>query len=84
MKKRLVGCKFESNCPLVGFGTIGGMPSVGDLSKGSYPVITQVSEKTTENSERLGRQAWPGFEPSTSRLSVLSVTTSPLVGRKIR
>ena len=32
----LVGCRFESNCPLVRPGTIGGMPSVwGGLSKGS-------------------------------------------------
>ena len=29
------GCRFESNCPLVGPGTIGGAPSVGGLSKGS-------------------------------------------------
>ena len=29
------GCRYESNCPLVGPGTIGGMPSVGGLSKGS-------------------------------------------------
>ena len=32
-----------------------------------------------ENSERLGRQARPGFEPGTSRLPVLSVTTVPVV-----
>ena len=25
----LVGCRFESNCPLLGPGTIGGVPSVG-------------------------------------------------------
>ena len=40
----------------------------------------RVSEKNTENSERLSRQARPGFEPGTSRLPVLSVTTLPLVG----
>ena len=45
------------------------------LSKGSQPVFTQVLEKTTENSEQLGRQARPGFEPDTSHLPVLSVTT---------
>ena len=28
-------------------------------------------EKTTENSERLGRQERPGIEPGTSRLPVL-------------
>ena len=32
-----------------------------DLSKGSYPVPKRVSEKTTENSERLSQQARPGF-----------------------
>ena len=40
----------------------------------------RVSEKTSENSEQLGRQARPGFEPGTSRLPVLSITTPPLVG----
>ena len=30
----------------------------------------QVSEESTKNSERLGRQARPGFEPGTSRLPV--------------
>ena len=50
-KFRLVGCRFESNCSLVGPGTTGGVPSVGGLSKGSYAVFARVSEKTTENSE---------------------------------
>ena len=50
------------------------------LSKGSQPVFTRVLEKTTENTERLGRQARPGFEPSTSHLPVLSATTPLLVG----
>ena len=36
----------------------------------------RVSEKTTENFERLGRQARPGFEPGISRLPVL--ITEPL------
>ena len=53
----------------------------GGLSKGSYPVFTRVLEKTTENTERLGRQARPGFEPGITRLPVLSATTPPLVGR---
>ena len=34
-----------------------------------------------ENSERLGRQTRPGFEPGTSRLHVLSVTAVRLMGR---
>ena len=33
-----------------------------------------------EHSERLDRQGPPGFEPCTSRLPVLSVTTVLLVG----
>ena len=51
------------------------------LSMGSQTVFTRVSEKTTENSEKLGQQARPGFEPGTSRLPVLSVTAMPLAGR---
>ena len=46
------------------------VPSLGGLSKGCEPVFTRVSEKTTENSERIGRQARLGFEPGTSRLPV--------------
>ena len=52
---------FKANCPLVGSGPIRGVPSVGGLSKASQPVFTRVSKKTTENSERLGRQARPGL-----------------------
>ena len=55
----------------------------GSLSKGSYPVFMRVSDKTAESSERLDRQARPDFEPGTSRLPVLSVTTMPLVGANI-
>ena len=36
-------------------------------------MFTRVSENTTENAKRLGRQALPGFEPGTSRFPVLSV-----------
>ena len=64
----------------MGPGPIGGVPSVGALSKGSYPVFTRASEKMKENSEMLGRHARPGFESGTSRLPILSVTTPPLVG----
>ena len=53
----------------------------GGLSKGFQPVFTRVSEKTTGNSKRLRRQAWPGFAPDNYRLSVLSVTAVPPVGR---
>ena len=37
-------------------------------------------EENTENSERLDRQARPGFEAGTFRLLVLSSTYPPLVG----
>ena len=40
----------------------------------------RVSENTTENSERLGQQARPEFEPGTSRLPVLRATTPLLEG----
>ena len=40
------------------------------LNKGSQPVFTRVSEETTENSERLGRQARSRNEPGTSLLAV--------------
>ena len=35
----------------------------GGLSKGSWPVFTWVSEKITDNSVWLGRQAKPGIGP---------------------
>ena len=76
----LVG--YKANYSLVGPGPIGGMPSVGGLSKRSLPVFTRVLEKTTEKSERLGRQMRPGFEPGTSRFPVLSTTTPPFGGAK--
>ena len=39
----------------------------GDLA----PVFPRVSEKTTENLEKLGRQERPEIEPGTSRLPIL-------------
>ena len=53
---------FKTNCPFVGPGSVGGVPSMGGgLSKGSKPVFTRISEKTMENSERLIRQERPGL-----------------------
>ena len=43
----------------------------GSLFKRSQPIFIRVSEKTTENSERLSQQARPWIEPDTSRLPVL-------------
>ena len=62
---------------------ISGLPSVGGLSKGSYPVFTRVSENTTENSERPGRQALPRFEPGISRLPVRTHTRTTTGGGQI-
>ena len=45
--------------------------------------LSEFQRKTKVNSEQLGRQARPGFEPGTSRLEVLSVTTLPLVGLQL-
>ena len=52
--------------PTVTRGT-GGMSSVRVFLRDPNP---RVLEKTTENSEQLGRQARPGIEPGTSRLPV--------------
>ena len=46
---------------------MGGVPSVGGLYKGSEPVFTGILKKTTENFERVGRQAQPRIEHGTSR-----------------
>ena len=60
---------------------MGGVPSVGGISKGPKPVFTSVSVKTTENSELLSRQAQPGIESGTSRLPVFERRTAhPLSG----
>ena len=45
-------------------------------------MFKRVSEKTAENSEHVGRQARPGFEPGMSHLPVVSVTAVPLVEPK--
>ena len=53
---------------------------MGVFLRDPSPYLREFRRKTTENSEWLGRQARPGFEPGTSRLPVSSVTTLPLVG----
>ena len=65
-----VGCRDKTNCPHVEPGPRGGNALRKGLSKGSKPVFTRVSEKTTKNSKRLGRQARPRIERSTSCLPV--------------
>ena len=68
----VVVVRFEVDCLGVGATwPTGGMPSVGIILKGAKPVFMRVSEKTTENSERLGRQERPGVESETCRLPVL-------------
>ena len=72
----MVGCRVKANCPHVGSGSNEESALRGGLSKGFKPEFTQVLEKTTENSERLGPQTRLGIKPDTSRLPVL--TTEPL------
>ena len=57
-------------------GSWGGNALRGCLSKGSYPVFRRAFEKTTENSERLGRKARSGIEHGTIRL--LDLRAEPL------
>ena len=80
MVGRLIGWRFKSNCPSVGPGTIDWMPSgIFKRDPKSY-----LREKTMGNSERLGGQARPGIEPSTSRVPVLvRRSTQPLMGPRM-
>ena len=64
-------------------GLWGGSVLRGGFSKRSYPAFMQVSEKTTENYERLGRQEWPRIEPGTSRLPVWAQYSSAPGGTKL-
>ena len=50
---------------------------------GILPVFTRVSGKTTENSERLGRQKRLGIEPGTSRLLALIAEPLTIGGRAL-
>ena len=52
------------NCPQVRPGLVESTLR-GSLSKGFNFAFTRVSEKTMENSKRLGRQARPGIELGT-------------------
>ena len=70
-----LGCKIKGNCLHVG-PRPSGSALWGSFSKKYQPVIMLVTEKITENSERLGRQARPGNKPGMSRLPVLR--TEPL------
>ena len=75
----MVRFRLKANAQLWDLGLQGACSLRGGLSMGSQPVFTRVSEKNTKSSERQGRQVRPGFEPGTSRLPVLSVTTPLLV-----
>ena len=51
---------------------LGGLPSMGDFLRDPSPYLHEFRKKTTENSERLGRQALSGIDPGTSHLPALS------------
>ena len=64
-----------------GPGTIGEMPSVGDLFNGSWPIFKEVSGKTMENSNWLGQQAQLGIDPCHLLCTSFECRTPPsLVG----
>ena len=59
------GCNYESNCPLVGPGTIGGVPSVGAFLRDPSlrdKIYGSFGEKQG-NSEWLRRTARQGIRP---------------------
>ena len=68
----VLGCRIKAKCPLVGPEPIGGVLSVGIFLRDPRPHLREFQRKTTENSERLGRQARPGIEPGTTRQPVSS------------
>ena len=55
--------KDKAISPHVGPGPVRGVSSVGGIFKGSYSIFMRVSGKTTEISERLGRQPRRGLSP---------------------
>ena len=42
---RMDGCRYESNCPLMGPGTIGGLPSVGVFLRDPSPYLREFWRK---------------------------------------
>ena len=46
------GCRYKSNCPLVGPGTIGGMPSVGVFLKDPSPYLREFRRKPPNLSDK--------------------------------
>ena len=71
----VVGLK--ANCPLVGPGTVGGVFSTGVFLKDPPRIYARFGE-TTENSERLGRQARPRIEPGIFRLPPSRLLVHPV------
>ena len=62
---------------------MGRVRSLGAFLRDPSPYLRVFRRKTTENSERLGRQVRPGIEPGTSRLPVFERrTTLLLLGAK--
>ena len=43
------GCRYESNCPLVGPGSIGGLPSVGVFLRDPSPYLAEFRRKPRKN-----------------------------------
>ena len=67
----LVCCRVKASFPLVGPRPAEEVPSLGVFLRDPSLYLRKFRKKTTENSERLGRQARPGIQPGTSRQPVL-------------
>ena len=75
----LLVCRDKANCPHVGPGPLGENALHRGLSKESQPIFKRVSEKTTENSERLGQQARSRIEPAPPVFQFEHIRAQPLV-----
>ena len=62
----LVGYRCKANCPLVGPGPIGGVPSVGIILRDFRPYLREFCRKPRKTSNQ------PRIEPGTSCLPALS------------
>ena len=64
----VVGCRFESNCPLVGPGTIDGMPSVGVFLRDPSPYLREFRKnhgKLRTARSTIVIKSWTWYLPST-------------------
>ena len=56
-----LGCRFKADCPLVGRGPKGGVPSVGVFLRDPSRYLREFRRKPRKTPKGLGRQARPGI-----------------------